>query len=690
MRATAGQTATAFFSLALLVLLAYGGSLENGFVFDDAIFMDRDVRVQPPVQWRALLTEPLWAIGDKATPGAVHQYYRPLQLVPLAATNLWFGGSPLPCHLLNLLLHFASSMMVYGLLRRLLATPTAALLLASIFAVHPALSESVLWLSDVSGLGAAACILVVVHLHARAVPSVIGAAGVALFYLLAMGFKEVGLITPLLLIAFDLTARRALVERARPVPWMDYGFLLPALSVYLVLRIKALGGFLPGAELSGMSFGDLAINAVALLPKYATTFVHAFDLNMYHDFTVASGIDDPRFQTGALMILVAVLIFLGTVRDRPATAFGILWAAMTAAPFLFVRWPWLNVFAERYVYLPSIGILLACSGLLQMLEPPKLVERGARILIGVVAAVLIPLFVWIDRDRTVDWRTEKTIYGKTVTQSSGAAPIRNNLALAHLGEGEPQKGIRLQLELLAKNPSFPKAWHNLGLLYLAADRPHDALGAFKEADRREPGQAATLLNLGYAYDLAGQRENAVTTYFRLLELHPSATAARYNLAVIAFESGQLGNARDILRELLRIAPKDQPARDMLAKLDALGRTPIGDPPHSSATHRRCRDARNAAEQGRTRQATAELRMASWFDERSSLPHHYLANIYFLTDRIDLALQHQRKAVELAPDNEIYRQNLAALDNAKLGKLGMPGMADKGTPASFDSSLAIEE
>jgi tetratricopeptide (TPR) repeat protein len=688
-RATAGQTATAFFALALLVLLAYGGSLENGFVFDDAIFMDRDVRVQPPVQWRELLTKPLWAI-DKATPGAVHQYYRPLQLVPLAATNLWFGGSPLPCHLLNLVVHFTSSLLVYGLLRRLLATPTVALLLASLFAVHPALSESVLWLSDISGLGAAACILAVVHLHARARPTFVGASGVAVFYLLSMGFKEIGLITPLLLIAFDATARRALVEHARPVPWIDYGFLLPALSIYLVLRISALGGFLPGADLSGMSLGDLATNAVALLPKYATTFVHAFDLNMYHDFTVASGIDDPRFQTGALMILVAVLIFLGTVRDRPATAFGILWAGMTAAPFLFVRWPWLNVFAERYVYVPSIGILLACSGLLQMLEPPKILERGARVMLGLTAAVLIPLFVWIDRDRTVDWRTEKTIYGKTVTQSASAAPIRNNLAISHLDGGEPQKGIRLQLELLAKNPSFPKAWHNLGLLYLAAERPHDALGAFKEADRREPGQATTLLNLGYAYDLSGQRENAVTTYFRLLERHPGATSARYNLAVIAYETGQLGNASEILKELIRIAPKDQPAREMLAKLDSLGRTPIGDPPSSSSTHRRCREARNAAEQGHTREATAKLRMAAWFDERSSLPHHYLANVYYLTDRIDLALRHQRKAVELAPDNELYRQNLAALDSAKLGKLGMPGMAGKAAAGSFDSSLVLKE
>ena len=690
MRATAGQTATAFFALALLVLLAYGGSLDNGFVFDDAIFMDRDVRVQPPIQWRELLTQPLWAIGGNATEGAVHQYYRPLQLLPLAATNLWFNGSPLPCHLLNLVFHFTSSMLVYGLLRKLLSTPTVALLLAALFAVHPALSESVLWLSDVAGLGAAACTLVVLHLHARARPSVIGAAGVAAFYLLAMGFKEIGMVAPLLLVAFDATARRLLPERARPVPWMDYGFLLPALSVYLTLRITALGSFLPGADLSGMSVRDLLINAVALLPKYASTFVHAFDLNMYHDFTVASGFDDPRFQVGALMVAVALLIFLATVRHRPATAYGILWTGLTAAPFLVVRWPWLNVFAERYVYLPSIGIVLACSGLLHMFEEPKRLERASRILLGLAAAFLIPLFVWIDRDRTVDWRSEKTIYGKTVSQSAGAAPIRNNLALTHLGEGEPQKGIRLQLELLAKNPGFPRAWHNLGLLYLAAERPHDALGAFKEADRREPGYPPTLLNLGYAYDLSGQRENAVTTYFRLLEASPNATAVRYNLAVIAYETGQIGNAREILNELVVLAPKDQPAREMLGKLDSLGRTPVGNPPSSSATHRRCRDARDAAEKGRTREATAKLRMAAWLDETSSLPHHYLANIYYLTERLDLALRHQRKAVELAPDNELYKQNLAALEGAKLGQLGMPGMTGKTQASGFDSSLVLGE
>ena len=81
------------------------------------------------------------------------------------------------------------------------------------------------------------------------------------------------------------------------------------------------------------------------------------------------------------------------------------------------------------------------------------------------------------------------------------------------------------------------------------------------------------------------------------------------------------------------------------------------------------------------EAKAKLHMAAWLDEASSLPHHYLANIYYLTDRRDLALAHQRKAVELAPDNELYRQNLAALESS---------MAGNATGGSFDSRLGLGE
>jgi tetratricopeptide (TPR) repeat protein len=662
--ATAGQTATACFALALLVVAAYGRSLNNGFVFDDAIFMERDVRIQAPAQWELLLTKPLWLTESDKSAAEAKRHYRPLQLAPLAASSTWFKGSALPCHLLNLLLHFLNSLLVYGLLRRVFLGPNAALLISSLFAVHPALSESVLWVSDVAGLGATCCMLALTYVHARKHGSFLGATLIAALYLTAMGFKEVGILAPFLLVAFDLTARRITSENARAIPWIDYGFLLPALSVYITLRHNALGTLLPAQTPEGLTLFDVAINGLALLPKYASTYLHSFDLNLYHEFTPATGLDDPRAQTGAMLLIAAALVFFGTFRERPMTAFGILWAAIVAAPYLLVRWPWPDLFAERYAYLPAIGVALACGGLVQLTEEPRRVERTSRMLLGLTVSALVPLFVWIDYGRTAEWHSEKTIRGEAAQSGT---------------ESASQRSIRLQLQMLTKNPNFPSGWQKLGDLYLSADRPRDAISAFREANRREPNQASTLLKLGYAYDLAGQREAAVETYFRMLEHHPRATNVRYNLALIAYESGQMRNAREMTAELLRLAPKHTAAREIKAKLDAIGHTPVVSPPHSSTTYRRCREASEAATAGRITQAIAKLRTASWFDESSSLPHHYLANVYYRAGRTREALEHQKKAVALAPENEIYRTNLTALQRA------LAGDADV---AALDSRVAV--
>jgi len=662
--ASAGHTATVFFALALLVTAAYGRSLNNGFVFDDAVFMERDVRIQAPVQWQLLLTKPLWLTESDKSAAAANQSYRPLQLAPLAVSSQWFEGSALPCHLVNLFLHLLNSLLVYGLLRRVFLAPNAALLLAALFAVHPALSESVLWVSDVAGLGATFCMLALTYVHARKHGSFVGATLVSVLYLGAMGFKETGLLAPLMLVAFDVTARRSLNENARSIPWVDYGFLLPALSVYLTLRYNALGTVVPGNLGFGMSVSDLGINALALLPKYASTYLRSFDLSLYHDFTPATGLDDPRVQTGAMLLTAATLVFLGTVRERPMTAFGILWAAFAAAPYLLVRWPWLDVFSERYAYTPAAGIALACGGLMQLTADPGRIERTTRVLLGLAGSVLVPLFVWIDYGRAGDWHSESTI--RQEAHRSGS-------------ESLSQKNIRLQLEMLTKNPSFPKAWQNLGELYLSAERPRDAISAFREANRRDPNQAATLLRLGHAYDLSGQRELAIQTYFRMLEHHPRATDVRHNLAVIAYETGQMDNARTIVGELLRLAPKDAAARELKAKLDAIGHTPVVTPPQSSATYRRCREANEAAAAGRIVDAIAKLRTASWLDEKSSLPHHYLANVYYRAGRSDEALAHQRKAVALAPENKIYRTNLALLERV---------VAGGGDAVALDSRVAV--
>jgi tetratricopeptide (TPR) repeat protein len=252
-----------------------------------------------------------------------------------------------------------------------------------------------------------------------------------------------------------------------------------------------------------------------------------------------------------------------------------MWAAVMVAPYLIARWPQLNVFAERYLYLPSVGIYLTGAALFgtarssvhgPMQAPGAASARGAYALI-----VLATTFLFVAVLRTRDWRDEETIYEKTLGQSERAELIRNNLALRYLHTDRAAEGLPIQQSLLELKPDFPSGWHNLGLLHLAVGEQRKALRAFEEANRREPSNPATLLNLGYTYDVTGNREAAVQSYFRLIGVEPQSTKGWYNLAVIAVELGQMANARRALTAVLATAPEDRPARALLTEIESSNR-----------------------------------------------------------------------------------------------------------------------
>ncbi len=655
--------------LVLLVAAAYGASLANDFVFDDAIFVTRDERVRDIAQTHRLFVEPLWGFND--TPGNthVHQYYRPLQTAPLAVSLALFGDTPIPAHLLNLLVHAANCTLVLWLFGRAGLAPNAAFLAAAIFAVHPAWSEATIWISDIAGLGAALSLLTILRLHAAARAAY--APAITVVFLAGLWCKEVAILAPVLMAADDILLTRA--RRQRPgytAKALGYLALIPAFATYATLRVRALGGVLPGLMGEGtFSPPDLAANALALIPSYLRTFAWPFELNMYHDFTAAGSFADPRVIAG-LIVAMAVAIGAGfTLRRRPAVAFALIWMAVTTAPYLLVRWPKLNVYAERYTYLPGIGAVLLVALTLNGLNRDRPNLRRATAL---VACFLLPVFVSVDAARSTDWRDEITVYTKTLGQSARAELIRNNLALRLLETGRHQEGIAQLEELLRIDPDFADAHHNMGLLRLATGEHYKALSAFERARELNPNKPATLLNLGYVYDLLGRREDAVSAYRRLVTTDPRHGPAWYNLAIVALESGQRRNARTAALQVLAINPTDRAAQTLLAQLDratgAEENTATAQPSVAAAalrakTREHCARARGLIEQGRLREAEDLLAATAWLDETAALPHHYLANLYYLTNRPVRALASIRKAMRLAPAVELYRRNAARLEKA---------------------------
>jgi tetratricopeptide (TPR) repeat protein len=660
--------------LVALIAVAYGNSLRNELVFDELMFVERDPRVHQLAVGR-IFREALWSEGEKDH--RIHQYYRPLQLLPLALSYRFFGKAAWPSHLLNLVVHLGNCLLVLGIFRvlggqapfagtarRVLRTKGACPLLATaFFAVHPGYSEAVLWVSDIAGLGAAFCILASLRLHlSPRRDRWYGWIGAPLLLLGGLWFKESGILAVVLVVLYDLVAApdRGL-RRVWQLRWR-YLVLVPPFTFYFALRLNALGGALPGMDTVALSRADLWINAVALLPKYVATFVWPFSLNMYHDFDAVHGVANRSFWYGVAILVGGGSVVVATFRSHRVAAFGTLWALVAAAPHLLIRWPQLNVFAERYLYLPSVGIFLVIGYVGSRLWRGERDPESRRSLIprGLVLAVLT-IFVLVDWQRTKDWHDEESIYGKTLAQSTRAEIIRTNLAVRYLHEKRYDEGIALLEPLLAINPEWHETRHNLGLLYMGKGETAQAIAAFDAARRRDPFKGATLLNLGYLHDREGRREEAVKSYIELTGREPDNAAAWYNLAVVAFEESQFRNAHFAAEQVLKVSPDDRQAEALLQRIEARdagqGKADV------SATRSRCGEAKRLLDAKRPNDAILTLEMAAWLDEASPLPHHYLSNIYYLSGRLQKALEEKSAALERAPRNQLYKKNLAVLQRA---------------------------
>ena len=663
--------------LFLLIAIAYGGSLWNGFVYDDALFMTKDPRVQSFSLLPRLFVQARWDFDQPDARPTVHHYYRPLEPLPYAVSHLFFHAAPWPSHLLHLLIHFANVLLVLAALRRLLGEESAALAGAAVFAVHPGYSEAALWVAAEGGLGAFLCTMAIFLLHTGPHGRRwYGRLSMAVLYLLALWFKETGVLAPVFVFLWDLIAAPDRGPRRVLRSLGHYALFVPPFVLYALLRRHALGDLVPTLYVPYTRW-ELVLNGVAQLPEYARSFLWPFHLRLYHDFEPLHDMAHASFWAGAAMLGAAALGFAATVRRRRLVALGIAWTVVAVAPYLVIHKPQDNVYSERYLYDPAFGLCLLLGCGWRWLEA-RLAVAGRRRMVASLAVLLV-LFLVLDVRRTGDWRDEVTLYENALAQSKRAEVIRVNLAVRLLHLGRYDEGIRVLQELVSFSPNYRGAWHNLGDLYQAKGMNEKAIAAFEKAIRDDPFDAASLLNLGYLYDKQGRREAAVKMYLRATRVAPHGPAAWYNLALVAADAGQRENARQAAMTVLSVSPGDAGASALLKRLNAMPpQAPARREQPAPETLRRCEKGRRLADRHDYQAAVVQLEMAAWLDEAAALPHHYLANVHFLQGHLAEAVRHEAMAVERAPGADLYRKNLAALRAALRTAAEKP--AEGGTPA----------
>lgn len=521
----------------LVVAVALAGSLSglrNDYAQDDVplVFEDPRIHELSAANLKEIFTTSYW-------PEPFHRdLYRPFATLSFAVQWAIGGGQPVVYRLVSYLLYALVSLAVLGLARRLLP-PGVALGVAVLFAAHPVHVEAVALAVNQGEqwVGLLTLIGVTRYLDRRRA-GWLGPrdwTGLGALYLVACLFKEHAVVMPGLFLAVELAlVAGGLKERVRRlVP----GFLgLAALGAgFLALRATVLGNFVgsfTAEALVGQDAGGRALTMLQVVPEWLRLLVWPADLQGdYSPGVIEQATTWGVPQTLGILILGGLVLIGWLLRERvPAATFGLLWAGVSLVPVSNILMATGIVMAERTLYTPSVGFLLALGGVVTLLITPQpgSDRAGVRRLALAGTALLAAAGVVRSGIRHPDWRSQVYYWAKTVQD----APLSYRAHHAHaqllygLGyEGASVSAFHTAMAL------YPPAWwirNELANRFRYKGECYPALELYEESLRISPKQPAVYASRVACLLYLGQYEAAMAEADRAIaEGAPAADFQSY-------------------------------------------------------------------------------------------------------------------------------------------------------------------
>ena len=510
-------------ALALLAFAVYANSLGNGFVGDDKLQLLANPLLTDVGRIPQIFGSGVWAFRGYHT-----NYYRPAQFLVYMLLYHAAGFQAVAFHLFMVLLHAGNTVLVYVLVSRLLSSernPAPALAAAALFAVHPIHSEVVDWVAALPDLLLTTVVLAAMLAFVRqgGLPRGRQIAAHCGWYFAALLTKETGvMLVPLYLGLEWFWLGRPLREMRRNAAL--YGGMAATLGVYLAMRAAALGSLAPAqATFYHLSPPEFLLSAVVTAAAYFEKLVLPIGLNYFHVFQPTRAINGTFLM--ALAALAALAYAALRLRRRALLSYGIFWIAATIAPALNLTGVGQNVFAERYLYLPSVGLVwIAAAGWQRLARwSPRAGWMAAAATLLACSAVTVL--------RNQDWKDDYTLLTVTLRQSPTAGHLHNDLAGVYIQRDEFRKALDEERLAVKYDPDAPAFHQNLGNILLGMDA-RAAAAEFETVLKLQPTSAEAHSSLGLAWQALGDGDRAAAEFQRALALEPGLQEAAEGLAAI--------------------------------------------------------------------------------------------------------------------------------------------------------------
>jgi tetratricopeptide (TPR) repeat protein len=673
------------FALALATVAVYLPVFQNELVdYDDDYYISQNPNLKLGLGAEGLK----WAFTESY--GA--NWY-PLTWLSLMIDFELFGMSAAAFHGVNLALHVASALLLFGVFLRMTGALGASAFVSAIFALHPTHVESVAWAAERKDVLSALFWMLTLWAYARygAKPAPRRIALVSLFLALGLMSKPMLVTLPFVLLLLDAwpLGRLGKVPLSRLVLEKAPLFALVAISSVVTFIVQRAEGAV--APLQAYSLGTRAANA---LVAYAAYVGKAFWPSRLSPYYPHPGDGLPLWHAGAALAALAALtvLTLALARGNERLRFlpvGWLWYLGTLVPVIGLVQVGQQAMADRYTYLPYIGLSIIVafgfSEIAKRFEVPRptLAAAGALSLVALAAVASAQVRVWRDSVTLFE-------HALRVTAENPLAHI--NLGVAYLNRGRLEDAERELEAAIRLHPGAAEAHRALGAVRAKQNRSREALDLYRAALRLDPGSSFThremaglllslgdlsqalahfreasalapsdgdaLVDLAVALSREGRHEEAAAKIEQASRLAVDEARLHHNWGVALMERGELGEAAKRFERAIALRP-DYALAHFSAGQAAMGggdftkaaghfREALRIEPGNEETHYHLGLA--LANGGELDEAYAEFEKARTLNPDRAETHYSLGLVFARLGDMDRAVDSFRTSLALAPEN----------------------------------------
>jgi tetratricopeptide (TPR) repeat protein len=472
---------------------------------------------------------------------------------------------------MNLLFHLANVLLLFFLLKRMTDALWPSAFVAALFAIHPLHVESVAWIAERKDVLSAFFGLLTLWAYVGYTerPGLARYLPVLLLYALGLMAKPMLVTLPFLMLLLDywplkrVSSFKFLVSGLKPGTRNQKpetrNLIFEKLPLFALAALFGIITFVVQQRGAVRSFEQISLqarigNALVSYVAYLGKMIWPLNLAVLYPHPGESL--PVRQVVGAALVLLLIstaVIRMGS--GRPYLMVGWLWYLGTLVPVIGIVQVGAQAMADRYTYLPLIGIFIMIAwGAAETRNLKPETFRAA--LLGGAAGIALVLLAATARTQVGYWKDGVTLFEHALEKTEKNYTAEINVGIALVARGRPEEAMQHFSKALAINPNSSKAHYNWGFVLAKQGKLEEAIVHYAQAVSINPEDSKAYLSLGIALARQGRRNEAVAHYERALSIEPNDPIAHNNLATLLVEQGRLEEAAAHMAAALQVRPQD--------------------------------------------------------------------------------------------------------------------------------------